>query len=239
VKVSFTKGSDGKLSGISSVISQGSKSITLTHGSECGSGYLAAMGTALDLGMVPTWSYWQGDVSWLDSPACSNENPEVTGNFIFSNMIISGSVVSTTGPPVVPVPPGSQVCGTSGTTTNINWIEFKAPTGVTGSSTSASVKCNNGATFTCDWNPGGVKYQCGCPGSTGCPSPFVVTVGGKTCVLSASMAVSDSTAETTVGSGQPLIIGLSVGIAVALLVILVLIVVVFLRKQTATYMETV
>jgi len=240
VKVTFSKGSDGKLSGISSVISQSSKSITLTHGSECGSGYLADMGSALDSGMVPTWSYWQGNVAWLDSPACSSENPEVTGNFVFSNMIVSGSVGSTTGPPpVTPPPPGTQVCGTAGTTTNVNWIEFKAPSGVNGASTTASVKCPSGATFPCTWNSGGVKYQCSCSGSPGCPSPFVVTVGGKTCSLSSSLALEDSMAETTVGSDQPLIIGLSVGIAVTVLVILVLIVVVFIRKQTGTYTETV
>jgi len=240
VKICFTKGSDGKLSGISSVISQGSKSITLSHGSECGSGYLADMGTALGLGMVPVWSYWQGSMSWLDSPACSNDNPEVTGNFIFSNLIISGSVVSTTGPPVVPVPPGSQVCGTSGTTTNQNWVEFKAPAGVNGATTTASVKCNNGVSFSCPWNAANVKYNCNCPGDKGsCPPPFVVTVGGKPCVLSSSAALSESTAETTVGSDQPLIIGLSVGIAVTVLVILVLIVLVFIRKQTGPYMETV
>jgi len=240
VKVSFNKGSDGKLSSISSVISQGSNTITLSHGSECGSGYLTDMGTALGLGMVPVWSYWGGSMGWLDSPACSNDNPEVTGNFIFSNLIVSGSTGSSSGPPPPPPPPpGSLVCGTSGTTTNVNWIEFKAPSGVTGASTSASVKCPSGTTFPCTWNSGGGKYQCACSGSPGCPQPFVVTVGGKTCSLSSSLALSDSMAETTVGSDQPLIIGLSVGIAVAVLVILVLIVIVFIRKQTGTYMETV
>jgi len=204
-----------------------------------GSGYLADMGAALSLGMVPVWSYWQGNVAWLDAPACSSENPEVTGNYIFSNMIVSGTVVSTTRPPVVPVPSGSYVCGTAGTTTNVNWIEFKAPSGVNGASTTASVKCPSGATFSCTWNSGGVKYQCACSGSPGCPAPFTVTVGGKTCVLSSSLALSDDTAETTVGSDQSLIIGLSVGIAVTVLVIIVLIVVVFIKKKTGNYMETV
>jgi len=237
VKISFIKGSDGKtLTGITSVISQGSKSITLTHGSECGTNYLSDMGTAITAGMVPVWSYWSGNVNWLDSPACSSENSEVKGNFLFSDLIVSGSVSAISAPPPPPPPPpGSQVCGTSGTTSNMNWAEFKAPSGVNGASTTASVSYN-GQSFSCTYN--GAKYQCSCPGSVGCPTP-TVTVGGKPCFLSSSAAISDSTAETTFGSDQPLIIGLSVGIAVTVLVILVLIVVFFIRKQTGTYIETV
>jgi len=243
VKISFPTGS-GKLSGITSVISQitsgTTKSITLTHGSECGSTYISDMTPAFTSGMVPVWSYWSGNVAWLDSPACSSETTEVTGNFIFSNLIVTGSTVSTTGPPLPPPPPpGSLNCGTSGTTTNLNWVEFKAPSGVAGASTAASVTCNNKQSYTCSWSPSpNNKYQCSCP-NAGCTAPFTVTVGGKNCVLSSSAAISDSTAETTFGSNQPLIIGLSVGIAVTILVILVLIVVFFIRKQTGTYLETV
>jgi len=232
VKISFN---GNPLTSITSVISQSSKSITLTHDGGCGSGYLSAVGTMLGQGMVPTWSFWSGSMGWLDSPACSSDTSEVTGSFIFSNLIVGGSVVSTTGPPQTPPPPppGTVICGTSGTTTNINWVEFKAPAGVTGSSTAASIKCNDGSTWSCSWNSGGSKYQCACSGATGCPLPATPTVGGKTCQMSSSAALSDSTAETTTfGSDQPLIIGLSVGIAVTVLVILVLIVIVFLRKQT-------
>jgi len=228
VKITFN---GNPLTSITSVISQGSKSITLTHDSSCGSGYLSTVGTALGQGMVPVWSYWSGNVAWLDSPACSSETPEVTGSFIFSNLIVGGTVASTAGPP--PPPPGSQVCGTSQTTTNANWIEFKAPAGVNGANTEASVSCPSGTTFSCTWNSGGLKYQCACSGSPGCPAPFTVTVGGKPCSLNPDLALSDSTAETnSFGSDQPLIIGLSVGIAVTVLVILVLIVIVFIRKQT-------
>jgi len=247
VKISFAKGSDGTLSGITSLISQGSKSITLTHGSECGSGYLSLMGTALNNGMVPVWSYWGGSMSWLDSPACSNDNPEVTGNFLFSNLIVGGSVISTTGPPAVPsvpvspVPAGSQVCTTTGCTNNVNWVEFNAPSGVSGgSATGVTVKCSNNMVYPCTWQ--GTKFGCGASGSPpsgGCSTITTITVNGKPCYLQASSAISDSTAETTFGSDQPLIIGLSVGIAVTILVILVLIVVIFIRKQTGTYIETV
>jgi len=231
VKITFN---GNPLTSITSVISQSSKSITLTHDSSCGSGYLSTVGTALGLGMVPVWSYWSGSMSWLDSPACSSDTAEVTGSVIFSNLIVGGSEAATSGPPLPPPPPpGTVICGTSGTTTNINWVEFDAPSGVTGASTTASITCNDGSTWSCTWDAGGSKYQCSCPGATGCPQPATPTVGGKTCVISSSAAISDSTAETnTFGSDQPLIIGLSVGIAVTVLVILVLIVIVFLRKQT-------
>jgi hypothetical protein len=242
VKVSFTS-SSGTLTGITSVISQTTsgttKSITLTHGSECGTNYLSDMGTALAAGMVPVWSFWSGDVSWLDSPACPNENNEVKGNFIFSNLIVSGTTGAISPPPPPPPPPpGSLVCGTSGTTTNYYWVEFKAPSGTdVNNAPAGAVKCNNGQSFSCTYSTANVKYQCSC--GSGCPTPFTVTVGGKNCVLSSSAAISDSTAETTFGSDQPLIIGLSVGIAVTILVILVLIVVFFIRKQTGTYIENV
>jgi len=93
VKISFTS-SGGTLSHITSVISQGSNSITLSHGSECGSTYLATIGKAISAGMVPTFSYWGGSMSWLDSPACSSDNPEVSGSVIFSNIIVTGSTGS-------------------------------------------------------------------------------------------------------------------------------------------------
>jgi len=231
VKITFN---GNPLTSITSVISQGSKSITLTHDSSCGSGYLSTVGTALGQGMVPVWSYWSGNVAWLDSPACSSESPEVTGSFILSNLIVGGTVASTVGtPPPPPPPPGSVICGTSGVTININYVEFKAPAGLSPIPNTASIKCNDGSTWACNWYAAGSKYQCPCSGATGCPQPATPTINGKTCVLSSSAALSDSTAETnSFGSDQPLIIGLSVGIAVTVLVILVLIVIVFIRKQT-------
>jgi len=85
--------SSGALSTITSVISQGSNSITLTHSSSnCGSGYLSTMDTAFKDGMVPVWSFWSGSVSWLDSPACSSNTDEVSSpSFVFSNFKISGA----------------------------------------------------------------------------------------------------------------------------------------------------
>jgi len=248
VAISFSKGSDGKtLTGITSVISQTvsgtKKSITLTHDdSACGTNYLSGMSTAITNGMVPVWSYWQGNVAWLDSSACSSETPEVTGNFIFSNLIVTGSVASASAPlPPPPPPPGSLVCSTLGTTINANWVEFRAPSGTTPPANDpATITCKNGQTCNCNWKSADSKYECSCSGSPGCVLPFTITLSsGKNCVVSSSSAISDSTAETTFGSDQPLIIGLSVGIAVTILVILVLIVVFFIRKQTGTYTETV
>jgi len=253
VTISFTKGSDGKsLTGITSVISQTppgtttKKSITLTHGSECGSN-LSNMGTVLTNGMVPTWSFWSGSMSWLDNPACTSDASEVTGNFIFSNLIVSGTTGAISSPsppppaaPVAPVAPGGITCGTNANTAyNINWVEFIPVSGIdVTKSLTGSITCNNGQSYTCNYISGDKKYECQCSG-VGCTKPFTVTVGGKSCPLSSSAAISDSTAETTFGSDQPLIIGLSVGIAVTILVILVLIVVFFIRKQTGTYIESV
>jgi len=232
VKIAFS-GSGSALTGITTTISQGSKSITLSQSdSACGSGYMSAFGGVLKAGMVPVWSYWTGNMAWLDSPACSNENNEVAGNFIFSNLVVSGTVGKTTGPPSQPpsgppAPPGTPVCGTSGTTTNQYWVEFKAPSGVDGSKTSASVKCTSGSCQACTWFASGGKYQCSCPGS-GCTNP-TITVGGKACVLSASALTEDTMANSST-MDQPMIIGVSV-VAAVLVITIIVIVVIYLKKK--------
>jgi len=232
LKIAFS-GSGSALTGITTTISQGSKSITLSQSdSACGSGYMSAFGGVLKAGMVPVWSYWTGNMAWLDSPACSNENNEVAGNFIFSNLVVSGTVGKTTGPPSQPpsgppAPPGTPVCGTSGTTTNQYWVEFKAPSGVDGSKTSASVKCTSGSCQACTWFASGGKYQCSCPGS-GCTNP-TITVGGKACVLSASALTEDTMANSST-MDQPMIIGVSV-VAAVLVITIIVIVVIYLKKK--------
>jgi len=233
VKITFASTS-GALSSISTVISQGSKSITLTHDSSCGSGYLSAFGSFLSAGMVPVWSFWSGSMSWLDSPACSSDTAEVSGNFVFSNLIVGGSESATKGPPATPVAaptpvaPGTLLCGTSGTSNNEYWVEFKAPSGVTGASTSATVSCSNTATvYTCTWFAAGSKYQCSA--GAGCTNP-VATVGGKKCTLTASLILEDSSASSNLSSNETLIIGVSVGAAVLAIIIIVL-VVIFKKKD--------
>jgi len=241
VKISFAA-SGGTLTGITSVISQGAKSITLTHGSECGSTYLATVGTAISAGMVPTFSVWSGSMSWLDSPACSSDTPEVSGNVIFSNIIVTGATGSTTGPPpppppppVAPVPAGTQICGTTGCTTNTYWVEFKAPSGVDGASTTATVTCGT-TSYTCSWFSSGSKYQCSATG--GCSSP-VAYVGGKPCSLNSNYALSDaSVTSVNESSDQPLILGLSVGLGVAILIIVVLIIAFMIKMKSVNYVET-
>jgi len=235
VKITF---SGSTLSGITTVISQGSKSIQLTHGSECGSGYLSAFGSSLSAGMVPVWSFWTGSMGWLDSPACSSDTSEVNGNFVFSNLIVGGSVSSTKGPPSTPVTPtaptapGTLQCGTSGTTNNQNWVEFKPPSTISASaaaSATATVSCSNTATvYTCSWFSAGSKFQCGASGA-GCSNP-VATVNGKKCILTSSLILEDGSASSSLSSNQNLIIGGSVG-AACLVIIVIVIVVIFKKKD--------
>jgi hypothetical protein len=229
VKIAFA-GSGSALTGITTTISQGSKSITLSHSdSNCGSGYMSAFGGVLKSGMVPVWSYWTGNMAWLDSPACSSETNEVAGNFIFSNLVVAGTVGKPTAPaPPPPAPPGSVICGTSGTTTNQWWIEFKAPSGVDGSKTTATVSCTSGSCQACTWFASGGKYQCSCPGN-GCTNP-TVTVGGKACVLSASALTEDTTANSSTDSDKPMIIGVSV-VAALLVITIIVVVVIYLKKK--------
>jgi len=103
VAITFTCPS-GTLTTVTSVISQGSNSLTLTHSStaassstastittNCGSGYLTSVGSSMSAGMVPVFSYWSGSMSWLDSPACSSDtNEESNSQEIISNIVITG-----------------------------------------------------------------------------------------------------------------------------------------------------
>jgi hypothetical protein len=183
VEISFIT-SGGQLSQITSVISQGSNSITLTHSnSNCASGYLAGMTTAFETGLVPVWSFWSGSMSWLDSPACSSDSSDVSSpSFVFSNLVIGGTVTSyNPPPPPPPAAPGTIACGSSGCTINQYWVEFTPPSGVSGASTSASVVCT-GATFPCTWFSSGSKYQCNCGGGNGCTNP-VPQVNGAACPI--------------------------------------------------------
>jgi len=234
VKITFTSSS------ITSVISQGSKSITLTHGGECGSTYLSDFSKSLTAGMVPVWSYWQGGMSWLDGPACSSDTPEVQGNWIFSNLVITGTVATAAGPPPppppAPVPPGSITCGQKGTSNNIYWIEFTVPSSINGASTAASVTCTGtySGTYSCGWFSAGNKYQCNCGG--GCSTPSV-TVGGKHCILDPnSAALSDESASyTSSGSTQSLIIGLSASLAIAILIIVIVVAFIIYKVKNGNF----
>jgi hypothetical protein len=245
VKISFAGStSSGTLTGITSVITQGTNSITMTHGSECGSN-ISNMGKWLNAGMVPVWSYWSsGSMGWLDGHACSpaqDANPEVKGNWIFSNLKIQGTQGTATGPPPPPPPPpGSIICGTKGMNNNNWWLEFTVSSSAVPNPAGTTAKvtnCPGVASYTCTWFASGKKYQCSL--TNGCSAP-VITVGTKPCALDANVqyAVSDMTATSDVSSDQPLIIGLSAGIAVAIIVIVVLIVVVVMKKNNANFIET-
>jgi hypothetical protein len=235
VKVSFS-GSGSTLNSITTTLTQGSNSISLTHDSGCGSN-LSGMGKRLSNGMVPVWSYWTGGMMWLDQGPCSSDNPEVKGNWVFSDLQITGSIGTASGPtPPPPPPPGSVICGTKGMNNNNYWLEFTVSSSVVSNpaGTTAKVSCS-GTTYTCSWFASGKKYQCSL--TAGCASPSV-TVGSKACALDSTVAyaTSDMTATTNVSSEQPLIIGLSAGLAVAVIVIVVLIV--FVLKKNSNYIET-
>jgi len=231
VKITFAT-SGGALSTITSVISQGSNSITLTHSSSnCGSGYLAGMDSAFQAGMVPVWSMWSGSMSWLDSPACSSDTNEMSNTqFIFSNFAISGA--GAVAPPPPPPPPGSQVCGSS-SGTNAYYVEFVAPAGSNNpvASGSATVICDPGTssafTIQCTWFSAGNKYQCS-PGSTQCSNP-IPQYNGKPCPFSGA-ALVDESAQMTNSLGTGPIVGIAVGCIVAI-VVLVVVIVIVVKKQ--------
>jgi len=231
VAITFTT-SSGQLTTITSKISQSGKSITLTHDSSCGSGYLAAMDAAFSSGMVPVWSFWSGGMSWLDSPACSSEtNEESNSQFVFSNLQISGAgSVAPPPPPPPPPPPGTQTCGTS-SGTNLYWVEFFAPSSVsttTASTTAASVSCSNPTdTYACSWYASGGKFQCN-PSPNECNNPVPI-FGGKSCPFPAS-EVADANAQ----SNSSLDIGTIAGIAagcVVVAVVLIVVVVIAVKKH--------
>jgi hypothetical protein len=234
VKISFA-GSGTTLTGITSVLTQGSTSITMTHGSDCGSN-ISGMGKWLSAGMVPVWSYWSSSsMGWLDGHACTaaqDASPEVKGNWIFSDMQISGSIITTSGPPPPPPPPPGK-----GMNNNNYWFEFTVSSSAVPNpgSTTAKAVCGS-TTYICNYFAAGKKYQCSL--SAGCASP-VITVGSKPCAIdpNTQYAVSEMTATNNVGSDQPLIIGLSAGLAVAVIIIVVLIVFVLIKKN-GNYIET-
>jgi len=111
---------NNQLSSITTIISQGSNAINLTHNSSCGMDYLSGMSTAFQNGMVIVWSFWTGEMSWLDSPACTNNTNEMPNpQFIFSNLVITGAGAVTPVPPIAPSSPPS-----SPSTAGTRWIDL-------------------------------------------------------------------------------------------------------------------
>jgi len=91
VATTFSTDSSSQLNQIRTVLSQGSKSFTVTHNdSTCPGGYLESLTAAFKQGMVLTMSYW-GDtgstMSWLDVPPCDiNTSCNTNTAVIFSNI---------------------------------------------------------------------------------------------------------------------------------------------------------
>jgi len=87
---------NGQLSTISTVLSQGSSTFSFTHDdTHCPSGYLAALTEPFKSGMVPVFSYWgnTGDsMSWLDSPPCDITTAcDTTTHAVFGQLRITGN----------------------------------------------------------------------------------------------------------------------------------------------------
>jgi len=96
VSVTFGANSNNQLNKITTVLSQGTNSFTLTHDDSCGSNYLESLTAPLQAGMVVAMSYW-GDtastMSWLDIPPCSNsENCNTGTQFTISNFAVKNAV---------------------------------------------------------------------------------------------------------------------------------------------------
>jgi len=218
--------SGGQLSSIVSVISQGTKSITLTHNSAlCGSNYLPGMTTGLTGGMVAVWSFWSGSMGWLDSSACSSDTSEIANpKFIFSNLVITGAG-SVVVPPTAPIAPASQQCIIcSSCTINGYWVEFTVPSSITVST--ATVQCSSGS-FPCTWDASGSKYQCSC--STGCTNPSPV-INGKACPFPAS-ALSEESTQSSGTLDTATIAIIAVGCVVGVILLVAVIVVVVIKKN--------
>jgi len=240
VKISFIEASS-QLSSITSVISQGSKSITLTHSSSnCGSGYLQGMTTAFQSGMVPVWSVWSGSMSWLDgSASCPSSVPcSSSSSFVFSGLTVSGAGSVTPPPPPAPVPANS--CGTSGCTITTTWVEFTQPTSFTGTAPStASVICTTSSgssvTVACTWFSAGSKYQCN-PSPNLCNNPIPV-FQGKNCPYPTPQALtSDQTASSAgLALSTPAIAGIAAGCVVLAVGLIVAVVIIVKRKPTEEY----
>jgi hypothetical protein len=227
---------NGVLSALKTVISQGSNSITLTHSSNCASGYLSSIGSSLSLGMVPVFSYWSGSVTWLDYPACQSESNEESGSqMIISNIVITGAgAVAPPPPPPPPPPPGSQVCGTS-TGTNQYYVEFFPPSGAANPSSAPSyVICQNApkGNYSCTWLASGSKFQCS-PGSNQCNSPLPY-FNSKPCPF-ASSGLADTSAQSIGSLDVPEIAGIVGGFVVLVLIVVVVVVVVLKNKKTEEY----
>jgi hypothetical protein len=226
---------NGQLSSITTVISQGSNSITMTHDSSCGSGYLQGMTNGLAAGMVPTWSTWGGNMAWLDSPACSSESCSLSSSAVFSGLTITGAGTVTAPPPPPPTVPGSQSCPAG--TVNANWVEFFPPAGANGgSSVATSVACS-GTTYTCTWFAAGGKYQCSGSGTCNNPIPYY---NGKPCPFPSSVVADQSTTSSSSsqnGLTVPIaaVAGLAVGCAVLAIALVIVLVLLLKKKPTEEY----
>ena len=83
---------NGQLTAINTVLSQGSKTFTMAHtDSNCGGGYLESLTSVVKSGMVLVFSSWGdsgGTMSWLDVPPCNGGSNCNNGAATFSNIAV-------------------------------------------------------------------------------------------------------------------------------------------------------
>lgn len=113
VSTSFPVDASGKLTAVTTTVSQGSNTITLRHDdTTCSPGYVAAMTTYLAKGMVPVVSLWGGDMSWLDSPPCSGTPCSSTATATFSNFQLNTIAAPSASATPTKTPPPPSPSGT-------------------------------------------------------------------------------------------------------------------------------
>jgi len=241
--VSFTfVATNGRFSSMVSKLTQGGNSVTINHGSDCGSGYLDAM-TDMLKEMTFAISYWgsdAGSMSWLDGPQCGNTNCAKSGAVTFSNIQVSGGSTTPTTPKATPTPPKATPTPPKATPSATNCPTYAAQQTNNyyfqiWSTQAVTVSCKNGVSGPCTkslWNDN--IYECRPQGE--CPSPRQVKIGGKTCPLDgvtfaqdAATALEVTTPTTESSSNEESIPGYAIGLIVlATLMVLVLIVIIAL-----------
>jgi len=235
IAITFS-GSSTTLTTITSVISQGSKSITLTHNTAvCGSGYLQGLVSAFQTGVVPVWSVWSGSMSWLDgSSTCGSVPCSSSGSsLVLSSLSVAGAG-TVSAPPPPPPPSTTPTCGDSGCTINSYWVEFTPPTTFTGTPPStASVLCGS-TTYSCTWAYG-IKYQCA--PTSACSNPIPIFEGAQCPYPTPQADTADQSAMSVGGLSLsiPAIAGIAAGCVVLVVGLIVVIIVVKRRIPTEEY----
>lgn len=93
VRTEFPQDLEGRLAGMRTILSQGSRQITLESTGWRDQEYLAALTDIMSVGMNLRVTYWGSeytDMAWMDSPPCGDQNctVETAGDAIISNIVV-------------------------------------------------------------------------------------------------------------------------------------------------------